>query len=212
MTVRQLIDMAKYGELSKVARKTDDKAIVSYINLGTIELSKRFDLYTDEGVIALDNNKTLYKLSDYGMSNCMSIVAAYGEVPERSSELLNQIPINEEENPCSIMTVNYNTVQVPLAVTDSYISIIYKAYPEYIVVDDDDIYLDTEVPVPDFLVEALLHYIGYRAIGSIDSNVQAENNTHYMRFEASCKNVTRLGLVAQDSFDMSSRVYDGGFV
>ena len=45
MTVQEVIDMAKFGELRNLKLGVlEDRAIVSYINLGLIELYKRFTL------------------------------------------------------------------------------------------------------------------------------------------------------------------------
>ena len=38
----------------------------------------------------------------------MWIVAAYGEVPITSTDSVNALPINEEDNPLSINTVGWN--------------------------------------------------------------------------------------------------------
>jgi hypothetical protein len=47
------------------------------------------------------------------------------------------------------------------------------------------------------MLEALLHYIGYRAHGSINGNVNQENNTHYMRFDKSCNLLAREGYAVE---------------
>jgi hypothetical protein len=60
------------------------------------------------------------------------------------------------------------------------------------------------------MAEALLHYVGYRAHGSYDADIKTENNTHYMRFEASCKKLKDLGYapaVAIDKIDTRDKGY-----
>ena len=75
-----------------------------------------------------------------------------------------------------------------------YISVIYKPAPTWLVYIDETS-LTQKIPIPPQLIEPLLHYIGYRAHGSMDGNIKAENNTHYMRFVASCDRIEQLGLV-----------------
>ena len=73
--------------------------------------------------------------------------------------------------------------------------------------------LDEELDLPDQMIEALLHYIGYRAHGAMDANIQTESNTHYMRFEASCTKLRELGVgIAPDDVSMNSRISMKGFV
>ena len=208
MTVRQVVELAKAGELKQVATKTDNEAVLGYINLGLIELYKRFPLRVEEEVITLVNGVDIYPLP----AECLYLVAAYGEVDEGSSELVNILPINEEDNPLSVNTVSWNKVQIPLAVTGGYISLIYAAGPTLIAYDAMGTYLDKEVPLPMQLIEALLHYMGYRAHGSVDGAIQTEAQSHYTRFEASCARVENSGLLTSDDLNMYKRFSTRGFV
>ena len=203
MTVQQVIDLAAGGELKNLAVKDDTEAIVGYINLGLIELYKRFTLELKEVVVELVNGQDVYNLP----ADCMYIVAAYGEV-ERTGSAVNILPINVEDNPLSVNTINWKQVQIPLASSNTYVSLVYVVSPTYLSVAD----LETEIQIPIQLLEALLHYIGYRAHGSINGSIQAENNTHYQRFDLSCQRVQQLGLLTADDLDMDARFGMRGFV
>lgn len=205
MTLQDAIDLAKAGELKQLSVKDDDAAIIGFFNLGLIELYKRFKLKTEEYMIELQDNVTIYTMP----TDFMHIITAYDEVPEGVDDMVVPIPVNMENDPFSINTVSYNQVQVPLTTNGAYISIIYAAKPSYLMVQD----LRSDLPIPDSLVEALLHYVGYRGHGSLDGSLQAENNSHYQRFEKSCKLADQLGVViASDSLDMTLRFKDRGFV
>lgn len=210
MLVSDVVALAKAGELQQLAIKDDDVAVISFINLGLIEIYKRFPLRTEEFIIALQDNVTIYNMP----SDFMYIISAYDEAP---ADALGQpltygpipVPINEENSPFSINTVSYNQIQVPLTTNGAYISIIYAVKPTLLTVAD----LATEIAIPDALVEALLNYIGYRGHGSVDGSLQTETNTHYMRFESSCRRARELGVaIATDSLDMTLRFQDRGFV
>jgi hypothetical protein len=201
MTIQQLVDLAVDGELRTLQVKDNTASIVGYINLGLIELYKRFPLDVQEHMITLLDGVEIYTMP----SNFMWIVSAYDEVPETSNLTVLPIPINEEDNPVSINTISWNQVQVPVTVTGAYISIIYVAAPTYFTDAD----LATTLPIPPQMVEALLHYIGYRAHGSDDGNVQAENSTHYQRFELSCKRIEQMGMFTPDDLSMTSRNIKG---
>lgn len=198
MTLQQVVDMAVNGELKSIAAKDDVAGIVQYINLGMIELYKRFPLKMEEHIVALQTGVETYKMP----SDFMWIAAAYGEIPiDDQDTIVTQLPVNEEDNPLSVNTVSWNTLQVPQSVTGSYISIMYVAAPKYLTTSD----LSKDIELPPQMIEALLHYVGYRAHASMNGNIQAENNTHYTRFEQSCKRIEDRGMFNTDDLDMTDR-------
>lgn len=212
MTVQEVIDMAKFGELRNLKLgNLEDRAIVSYINLGLIELYKRFPLSVKETMIELVEGGN----SEYTLPNdCMWLVSAYGEVPEDEPYTeYNELTINDENDPLSVNTVSWNTVQIPLGIEGSYVSLIYVAAPDAtqkILYDEAGTYLTEELQLPAQLIESLLFYIGYRAHGAMDGNVQSESNTHYMRFDKSCQKIKTEGMFTDDNMNMT-RVQDKGF-
>jgi hypothetical protein len=209
MRVDDLIQLAQNSELRTLAVAQDEKIIIGYINLGLVELYKRFPVETKEVMITLEGDSEIYILPE----DCMYLIAAYGEIPEYSSMIVNELPINEENNPLSINTVAWNKIQVPASIDGQMISLIYAASPELIRYDEETgAHNYQDIPLPASLLEALLHYIGYRAHAAVDGNIQAENNTHYTRFEASCSRVESLGTFTRDDLCMDNRIVDRGFV
>jgi hypothetical protein len=209
MRVDDLIQLAQNSELRTLAVAQDEKIIIGYINLGLVELYKRFPVETKEVMITLEGDSEIYILPE----DCMYLIAAYGEIPEYSSMIVNELPINEENNPLSINTVAWNKIQVPASIEGQMISLIYAASPELIRYDEETgAHNYQDIPLPASLLEALLHYIGYRAHAAVDGNIQAENNTHYTRFEASCSRVESLGTFTRDELCMDNRIADRGFV
>jgi len=203
MTVQNVIDMAVSSELKNIAVKDDTTSILNYINLGMIELYKRFPLKVEEWLVTLGDGVIEYTAP----GDLMWIVAAYGEVDEydTGNTVITQLPINDEDNILSVNTISWNKVQIPGSISGSYVSIIYVASPVYITEAD----LVNEIELPAQLIEALLHYVGYRAHAAMDGNIQAENSTHYSRFEASCKRVESTGMFTSDTLDMSDRNLKG---
>lgn len=207
MVVQDIIDIAKYSELNNLAVKNDVDAIVAFINMGLLELHKRFPLSIEEHIVSLQEGVTLYSLP----SNFMYALEAYGEVDLTTGVLNepNRIPINDVDDPESIFFPNFTQVQVPLTATGAYVSIIYVTKPVRITTDD----LSTEISIPETLIDALLHYVGYRAHSGIRGDGQAENNMYYARFERSCEKARELGVAYPlDSWKMSNRLLDRGFV
>ena len=192
MLVSDVIIDAKYGELQQLAVKGNDEAVLSYINMGMLELYKRFNLRTEEALVTLEANSTIYVLDSTldnvdMLDDCdlVYIQEVYGEDGKA-------IPVNLEDDPLSILTPSYDTIQVPNPEDGTVISVIYSATPTRLTDVTDAIRL------PMSLYEALLHYVGYRGHGSIDGNINTENNTHYMRFEKSCNTAKEYGLTTVD--------------
>jgi hypothetical protein len=192
MTVGDILDDAKYGELQQLSVKDNDKLIISYINLALLELYKRFHLRTDEQLVTLSAAQTIYTLDPAPIT----ILGVYDEKG-------NEYSINDENDALSVFTVSYNKLQIPNPVDGAVVYVIYEAEPDVLTYAGTGNVADTStrnqpVPIPASLREALLHYIGYRGHGSVNGAINAENNTHYMRFEASCAKADELNLVTRD--------------
>jgi len=204
MKVQEVVDIARYSELANVAVKDNTAAILSFLNLGMIELYTRFPIKTEEHIIDLRENTTMYEMP----ANFMYALSAYGEVPEDAADLVRPVAINEEDDPYSIFFPDWNTVQVPAVANGSYISIIYVAKPVTYTAED----MDVEIELPNTLVDALVSYIGYRAHMGIRGDAQSDNNAHWLRFDRSCKKARELGVAFPvDSLKMSERINDRGF-
>lgn len=220
MKLSLILAQARAGELAGLSTvdKTDEK-IVRYVNLGLIALYNRFQLSTEEAIITLrpDIPKNIYTLNSTDPDvrvagqpmtddEFMCIVAAYEENGR-------DIPINHEGNPYSLFTVSYNQVQVPLLSNNGYLSILYRKNPVLVTYVDDGNgnATDCDVPLPLQLLEPLLHYIGYRAHGAVDGNINTENSTHYTRYLAACNQALDMGVMTADD-TISAPVWEKGFV
>ena len=204
MTIRQVIDLAKASELTGLPAASKDETVLGFINLGVLELYKRFTLSVEEWIIALEDGQSYYNAPE----DFMWIIAVYGEVGMDSVQEVNVLPVNEEDNPLSINTVGWNKVQVPLSVTGAYISVIYAATPEVYSVAD----MDKTVNIPPQMMEALLAYIGWRANSTIDTGIQTEDTVWYNRFENSCSRIEVKGFTNSNDMMMNHRINTRGFV
>lgn len=206
MKLQEVVDIARYSELASIAIKDNTAAIISFVNLGMIELYTRFPIKIEEFRVDLVEGDAAYPLP----SNYMYATAAYMENPEPDKYDLVPIAINEDEEELSIFFPDWNTVQVPSTISElsPYITMLYVAKPATLTIDD----LDTEIYLPDTLVDALVSYIGYRAYLGLRSDGQSENNAHWLRFDRNCKIARDLGVAYQlDSMRMINRLKDRGF-
>lgn len=215
MTIRQIIDLAKTSELKTNGAREDTATVLGYVNLGLLELYKRFPLDTKEVVITMGRDGTVedpyIQINDttYQMpSDFQYMIAAYDEVPADSINRLAPIQINNENNLLGINMISWNKVQIPAFVLDAHISLVYAPSPTYFTMDD----LDEELPMPIQLVEPLLAYIGYRAFASISDNPQTDvGNVYYARFENSCEIVKQFGIYTAEDMDMKLKFRSRGF-
>jgi hypothetical protein len=183
MTLNDVVNQLKYGELRSIATKDDNAAIISYVNLALQALYNRFTLKVSEQIIPLQDNVVEYTLNP----DLMVIEGIYDENGD-------EFELDDPTSLFSIMQVDFETIQIANPANGATLSVIYKPAPTTLTYVDETS-LTQKIPIPPQLTEPLLHYIGYRAHGSMDGNIKAENNTHYMRFVASCDKIEQLGLV-----------------
>lgn len=211
MTIQQLINLAKSGKLRNIKVPDETNSILGYINLGLIELYKRFPLRVEEALVTLRDGKVEYKLDhtdpDVSMptdADFMWIAAIYQEVPEGYTKPYSIVPMNEEDNPESVQTVNWNTIQVPVVTNGAYLSIIYVAAPKYYTTDE----LDENIPVPPQMIEPLLEYIAFQAYVAADDS-DSGYDRYYGRFETSCGRIEQRGMFNTDDLSMYERNLKG---
>ena len=204
MTIAHVIAQARSGELSNLSETgfNDDK-IMLYISLGLIELYKRFNLSTGEALLTISEGKAFYRLD--GTDSDVVLEGPYMYLIGAFDEDGNELALNNEDDPFSVLTPRFNVVQIPYPIAGKVLSLMYGQEPP-IITQTTDI-----LPIPLTLLEALLHYIGYRGHGAINGNIQAENNTHYQRFEASVNRARTLGVINQDD-SIIKRANSRGFV
>lgn len=204
MIVQDIINAARYSEVGNTAIKDNTDAILTFMNLGLLELHKRFPLRVEQTVLTLSNTTTTFNLP----STFMYPLAAYGEDKDGNIDMEHVLPINDESNPESIFFSTFKQVQVPDTLDGSSAVIVFAAKPDRYTADD----LNIELDLPETLIEPLLHYIGYKAQLGIRGDAQAENNAHWLRFDRSCKQAQDLGVAyPMDSWKMATRIYNRGF-
>jgi len=203
--IRDVVNLAKYSELSGLSIKDDTEAIVAFINLGMIEIYTRFPVKVDEHLITLTSD-TYYEMPE----NFMYATSAYREAPINLEQTV-VVPINDDDAEYSIYFNDWNTIQVPQPYPGEYLSIIYATKPTSVDVaqaNDGSTILD----LPDTLIDCLLSYIGYRGYLGVRTDGQSENNAQWLRFERNCKKALENGVAFPvESLSMSDRVATRGF-
>lgn len=209
MKLSLVIEQVRNGDTSGLSAKSlPDSTIVSYINLALIALYNRFQLRTEEAIVALETNRTLYKFD--GTDPAVTVDG--GAIPMDDIVSINEvfdefgtIPINDNNEPSSVYSVSYDTLQVPIAETGMFLSVIYKATPQFITYTDDGNgnAVDVNIPLPLTLLEALLFYIAYRAYLSTGDAGTPDADKYEMKFTQACNKAHDQGLVMSDTYSIN---------
>jgi hypothetical protein len=215
MIISQAIDLLQNAELKQLKVGEDKIAVRGYINSAILEIYKRFNLWEAEAVITIAEGVDTYDLVqgasnvviDLSISELLMVERIFNTTDEDEHVLLttnDHMAASDSET--VVFLPRYNKVKfktIPTALDT--ILVVYKAAPIFLTHEKADI------PLPPQFNEALFHYVGYRAHGSVKGDVKSENNTHYIRFEASCDRIKKEGLFIQDDL-ISYKFQNRGFV
>ena len=197
MTVQFVIDQARSGELRSLSDKDKtDTVVIHYINLGLIELYKRFNLRTSVEVIRTTPNTPFYTLRSPDVNQVVNVYDSFNK------ELTTKRTTNDDRY--DIAQINYNSFLLT-SPKDEELLFVYKAAPELVTSVAD------ELDIPYAMLEALLHYVGYRAHGSVNGELNTEQNTHYVRFDKSCALLVTEGYET-DALNIHDGVTSKGYV
>lgn len=205
MRLGTLLNTARNGELKGLSQKdkTND-VIIDFINLGLIAIYGRFTLNMREATVTITPNKSLYSLNRSSTDVTSGIVKMNLQNKEEISRVIgikddlgNTLSINNSNDPYTITQHTYDTITTNTLYDQvTKLTIMYCSMPTEIPLDADDDYI---INLPRFLIEPLMHYVGYRANASVDGTANAENSVHYLRFKQSCDDVEARGLIPGDN-------------
>jgi len=179
--------------------------LINFINEANLEIHKHFGLLQKELVLTDVTNNSLHSVpTDF----LYAISATYSDGVE--------VAINNERVDF-VDDIDYNVsllfphpFKILVKGTDSLarddISVVYVATPA-------EVSLTTEfIDLPQTYNEALYNYVAYKAHASVKGDMKEENNTYYLRYNESLKNIRLLGLKSSDNLDSNVKLTDRGFV
>lgn len=210
MTTQDIITLAQHSELKQLAISNNTDVIINFVNLGLVELYKRFMLKTKEYIIEAIANVDKYKMPD----DYMWILKAYHYKVTKNNYMkatpsdIEPLAINDDTVNNSVNSIGYNMVQIGNLQIGHLYSLVYVASPTKVSTTD----LTAEIPLPEQFIEPLLNYIGYLGHSTIDPNVQQEGNAYYTKFEMSIQRALAGGMFTQEGLGNSNRLEQKGFV
>ena len=186
-------------------QKANIAILISYLNEANLELHKHFGLIQKELVLTDVTNNSLHSVP---VDFLYAISAEFNDGTE--------VAINNERTNF-VDKVDYNVsllfpapFKILVKGTDNLkrddISVVYVSTPPVLT-------LTTQfVDLPQVYNEALYNYVAYKAHASIKGDMKEENNTYYLRYQASLKNIRLLGMTNSDNLDSNVKLTDRGFV
>lgn len=222
MKVSQFLSFVRDSELSNLSSNsfTDDR-LISFMNLGIIELSKRFRLATKVETIQTSMYTHIYTLRHSDVINILDIIDSTGKslIPQRTSdsesydyklmsnnsfllkrkfdyvESITHTPVKGGE------LEDIQEVQAP----DLSLVVVYSAIADLVTDKEDDL------PIPELFIEALMSYVGYKSYRTLGVNGQNDSSEKWKVFEYCCSLVTNSSYAGDDTI-LGNSVQSKGFV
>ena len=226
MKISEYIDYLTTGECSKLAiasvgdmsanpgvaptavQVTNQKKFINYVNLANLALHKRFHLLIK--TLELDNplNGEEFALP----ANFLAAVHAYYTedfdpvtIKDDSVKLVNKIDT-------SVSILMPEPFKIVIKGTDSKTPKRTQILLKYAAAPKKATSATTDLKVNEVYTEAMLNYSAYKAHSAISGDIKDENNTYYLRYEASCKQLISSGMWGNNEIEVNTKLTDNGFV
>ena len=185
--------------------------VIPHINLGLIELYKRFPILLRTVIIQQNEAINRYHLEyRYAQTNTTSTepvkyIMDTTYEPFRDDVLKiervfnedgQELYLNDPKAIWSVYTVGHKTIQIPYPDRENILEIEYRASPELISLEPD---LEKEIYLSYTFLEPLLFYMAARIYTALDTDNNQSGQLYYQKFEQSCKKIESLGLVNTDN-------------
>lgn len=235
MNLADIFEQLSHGEFRSTALggsqasgilPADYAKVIPLVNLGLVELYKRFSIKTKTVIIQQrENISTYYLHPDYADTNTSSTKPKYIKdttyQPFTSADEVYKIEavfdekgrpyyLNDPKQAYSLFTPSYNAVQVPFVEESNVLTVQYRTGPTRLTATAADV-LAQEVEIPYAYVEALLNYIAGRYLSSSGSAQAVQEGTLFsQKFELSCRKIEELGLYNQE-ISTNTKLDDNGW-
>jgi hypothetical protein len=235
MILQELFNTLSTGALANTTfsgtdgllKETYHSKIINQVNLGVIELYKRFKLLENELTLHVTPNTRRYYLradrvapvTDItdelyieevldvdGFLNIIEVLSAYdSNGTEIRMNYTSSVSLYDPDYAPEVPTIKQiapDILQITDIVSPQIVSIVYQSYPNKIVADDTDPE-DYELNIPDTIVDPLLLFIAakvFKPMGANDSTANADKSSSYeQQYELACQKLMLYGLAVQDT-------------
>ncbi len=239
ITLQEIFDNLATGELSGLSIgnsqagsivEADYPKIVAHINLGLVDLYKRFPLRQGEIQLHQHADVTTYYLRSDHVADVDSMdedfyIEEVDDVPflddiikvtEVTDSLGDDVGLNDTNKPLTgVFTPSFDIIKSVPYDPPEILSITYQAkYPKITISDPFDPE-DVKLYIPDFIIEALMLYVAMRIYRGMNSRVaEGETNigtTFFSMYETECQKLTALDVFA-DVNDSGKQFVNNGWI
>lgn len=223
MKVSQFLSFVRDSELSNLSSNsfTDDR-LISFMNLGIIELSKRFRLATKVETIQTSMYTYIYTLRNSDVINILDIIDSTGKslIPQKLSDsenydykLMSSNSFLLKRKFDYVDSITYTTNRggdkienlQDVPAPDHSLVVVYSAIADLVTDEEDDL------PIPELFIEALMSYVGYKSYRTLGANGQNDSSEKWKVFEYCCSLVTNSSYAGDDTI-LGNSVQSKGFV
>jgi len=199
-----------YGEINE----TEYPKVIGAINLGLVELCKRFRLLENELLLHVTPATSLYYLRDANVVGLVPSPTRYIELLSGQSSVNiievtgvfdsagNEIIINNRHTTPSIVQAATDTLRFSGLTAATTYNVVYQAHPDKIDLNTAYSSETCILPVPDAVIEPLMFYVAHRIYkpgGVNNSAANADKSAGYQQqYELSCQKIELLGLGIQN--------------
>lgn len=205
----QQLAIANVGDLTVTATDSTEinnrDKLRNFINLANIELHKRFGI--SKKIMELDFalSGEEFKLPDDFM-HVVSCTFKDGEDVAINNEQIKLVNGIDENVSVMFTDPKFVTIKGTDKNGRKDMVLTYAAAPALAKS------INVRLNLPHLYTEALLNYAAYKAHSTISGDMKAENNTFYLRYVESCKQVKLLGLTNTIDILENTRLEDNGFI
>jgi hypothetical protein len=225
--LKDLFKLLATGEFSNINLSRDNtgsikeseyEKVIGHINLGILEIYKRFKFLKEELTLHVNPSVEKYYLRSERITSLHNIdttsyierpVGADGDDQINIIEVTGVYASDGEEYVINnrliipaILQLSPDTIKITGLTTAEIMSVVYQAYPSKITTEGD--YFDPEdyaVHIPEVIIEPLLYYVAsrvYKPMGSNDSTANADKSVGYeQKYELACQKLDLYGLDPQ---------------
>jgi len=177
----------------------------TFINLANIELHKKFNIRQKDLELDFALNGEEFNLPDEFMHAISCIFTDGDEIAINNDKI---VLVDGVDTLVSVLFKDPAKVTIKGTDADGRKDMLltYAAAPKLAKS------ISTNLQLPQLYTEALINYVAYKAHATITGDMKAENNTYYLRYNESCKQINLLGLRNPDNLDANTKLEDSGFI
>ena len=222
MKVSQFLSIVRDSELSNLSSNSfTDARLISFMNLGIIELSKRFRIVTKVETIQTSMYTHIYTLRHSDVINILDIIDSTGKslIPQRTSDsenydykLMSNNSFLLKRKFDYVDSITHTKVKggeledlQEVQAPDLSLVVVYSAIADLITDKEDDL------PIPELFIEALMSYVGYKSYRTLGVDGQNDSSEKWKVFEYCCSLVTNSSFAGNDAI-LGNSVQSKGFV